>query len=401
MNCKHLFWNLKKREIDIVNILINIVERNAGFDSENEFDYNIPFYLIDTNLHELAAGLGYLELNEKIIQEIISLLDSIGSTPASIYYEDQRNERHQEKTSFIYKYTLSSFKRVIDKRVYIYLSTTLIKILREDLGLFEKLYNYDRYDLRSKYSMIIYDAFKHKTKTTGTSLTNVLSLDEFVSIVDYDLTTSGSCLNWTKINGNILTRVEKEINDKTNMYFKYSKVKDKLDDGDRTQTHAIKFETTLAPELEATSQYFTNEIVLERKIAYYIERELNRRLKTLKRMSHIKIDDMDNYKFAERKKLAKEKGEFEAKVKIQDWVNWVKTINMGYHGLVVLAGYQNRECVTINNDYKLYDVTTKEILSSSPRDTQIKINSFLEAGGDYGIADVEYVKTFSISYSKG
>jgi ribosomal protein L15E len=185
------------------------------------------------------------------------------------------------------------------------------------------------------------------------------------------------------------------------MYLTYTTIKDKTHSDKRTQTNSIKFETSLAPELEATDEYFTDEILMSRKIEYYKEKEVDRKVRELKKFRSITIDDEENYKFKERQKLDKQHQEFEAQAKLQEWVNWVKYNNHTEHGLVCLINYESHEYVTINSIYKLMNIETNKILSSNARDTFIKVQNHINNDGDYGLVDVDYKKDYSISFSKG
>lgn len=399
MQFKHLIWNLNKSEIDLANILINIVERYEQFDIGHAFDYASPIYMMDLNFHDLASSLGYLTLDDKTIQEITTTLDSLSRIQASIYY-GQKNDRYEETTSFILKYTLSSIKRDMNKRLTLMLSTTLVKILRENKDQFLKLYTYDRYGLKSKYSVLIYDELSRKAKGSNTVAANY-TIDQFKGIVDFDLVETNNFESWTKINSNILSRAAKEINDKSNMYLAYDKMKEKISDTNRVQTIGIRFETSLAPELEATPTYFTDDVLMERKIEYYKEKEVDRKVRELRKFGTLKPEDEENYKFKERQNLVKNHPEYEAQAKLQEWVNWVKYNNPGEHGLVCLVSYEAHDYVTVNSDYKLMNVETNKILSTGARDTFIKVQKHIEDDGDYGLVDVDYKKDYSISFSKG
>ena len=399
MQFKHLIWNLNKSCIDLANILINIVERYEKLDIGQTFDYASPIYMMDLNFHDLASSMGHLRLDEKTMHEIITGLDNLSKTQASIYYAN-KNDRFEETTSFILKYTVSSIKRDMNKRLTLMLSTSLVKILRENKGIFLKLYTHARYDLKSKYSTVLYDILSKKSKGSYTIAT-VFTIEEFKKLLDFDLVETNNFDSWTKINSNILSRAAKEINEKTNMYLTYTTIKDKTHSDKRTQTNSIKFETSLAPELEATDEYFTDDILMARKIEYYKEKEVDRKVRELKKFRSITIDDEENYKFKERQKLDKQHQEFEAQAKLQEWVNWVKYNNPTEHGLVCLINYESHEYVTINSIYKLMNIETNKILSSNARDTFIKVQNHINNDGDYGLVDVDYKKDYSISFSKG
>ena len=288
----------------------------------------------------------------------------------------------------------------MNKRLTLMLSTSLVKILRENKGIFLKLYTHARYDLKSKYSTVLYDILSKKSKGSYTIAT-VFTIEEFKKLLDFDLVETNNFDSWTKINSNILSRAAKEINEKTNMYLTYTSIKDKTQGDKRTQTNSIKFETSLAPELEATDEYFTDDILMARKIEYYKEKEVDRKVRELKKFRSITIDDEENYKFKERQKLDKQHQEFEAQAKLQEWVNWVKYNNPTEHGLVCLINYESHEYVTINSIYKLMNIETNKILSSNARDTFIKVQNHINNDGDYGLVDVDYKKDYSISFSKG
>lgn len=387
----------------MVNVLINIVERYDAFDVGHTFDYNSPIYMLDVTYHELAAALGYLTLNFKIVQEINSTLDNLSRTHAAIYYTDD-GDRYMENTTFLLKYLLSTTnkgaKRDLDKRFSIMLSTSLVKVMRENKELFKKFYTHDRYDLRGKYSTVLYDVLASKAKGSNT-VAITYTVDELKNILDFELEETTNIESWTKMNSNILKRSAKEIIEKTNMYFNYDKVKEKIASTERMQTMSIKFEISLAPEMEETPGYFTDEILMERKTEYYMEKEVNRKVTELKKFNDARIKNEDQYRFIERQKLMRQKDEFESKVSIQEFLNWVKYNNPDEHGLVCFIDYEGHNYVTVNSDHLLIDVDTRQILSTSACDTYVKIKRFTNDGGEYGLADTQNIKEYSISYSKG
>lgn len=107
MQFKHIIWNLAKREIDMVNVLINIVEMYTRFDVGHTVDYNSPVYMLDLTYHDLASTLGYTSLDDRIVTEINSTLDTLSKTHAAIYYTES-SDRYMENTTFLLKYILSS-----------------------------------------------------------------------------------------------------------------------------------------------------------------------------------------------------------------------------------------------------------------------------------------------------
>ena len=403
MQFKHIIWNLAKREIDMVNVLINIVEMYARFDVGHTVDYNSPVYMLDLTYHDLASTLGYTSLDDRIVTEINSTLDTLSKTHAAIYYTES-SDRYMENTTFLLKYILSSTdfgaKRDLDKRFTIMLSTSLLKILRENKDLFRRLYTHDKYDLRGKYSTILYDNLVKRTR--GSAVVSVtLTLDEIIDMVDFDLGETTNTDGWTKINSNILKRASKEINEKSTMYFSYDKIKTKSTDASsRVQTTAIKFELSLAPEAE-TPEYFSEAELMERKILYKIEMEINRNVAELKKFNDTKIKNEDGYRYTKRQELLKNKPEYRAKVKIQDMVNWVKYNNPGEHGLVCFYNIQSHGIVAVNSDHKLVDIETKKYLTKNAVETLDVIEPIIVNGGEYGLYDIEYKKEYSISYSKG
>ena len=403
MQFKHIIWNLAKKEIDMANVLINIVEMYAQFDVGHTFDYNSPVYMLDLTYHDLASTLGYTSLDDRVVSEINSTLDNLAKTHATIYYTEGR-DRFMENTTFLLKYILSSTdygaKRDLDKRFTIMLSTSLVKILRENKELFKRFYTHDRYDLRGKYSTILYDVISAKAKGSNTIAVN-FTIDELVEMVDFDLEESSNTDGWTKINSNILKRATKEITDKTTMYMDYTKLKEKPTENGRKQTAGIRFEIAMAPSREETPEYFTTEFLMARKIDYKMEMELNRKIADLKKFQDSRIKNEEAYRFGEKKKLIDKKEEFEARVKIQELVNWVKYNDLGEHGLVCFFDFEGHKVVSVNSDYRLADIETKQVLTKNAIETYEKIEPIIADGGEYGLYETEYKKEYSISYSKG
>lgn len=389
---KHIFWNLSQSEIDLLNVLINIVERNDAYDNTEAFDYSTPQYVIDTNMHELSSSLGFLTLN---IDHIIRTLESLSRNTATVYYEHDY-DRFMDKTTFVQKFTITSTKKDINKRLRMLVSTSLIKILREDKKLFEKFYRYEKYSLRSKYSRIIYDHFMKLGKPSIE-----YDIDEFIDIIDFELDEL-QIDSWSRLSTNVLKRAAKELHEKSNMYFDYANVKDKISDTNRTQTTKIKFSTRFAPEMELPGEYFTNDYLMKRKIAYYVERDLNNRVEAQLRFK-AKIEDLEAYKYTVRKELEKNSEEYESKVLLQEWINVVKYDSAATDGLVVLRDFtDDHHYITINNNFKLYDIEKKTELSTTAKETRVKVNNFLiNHGGTDIIETTEFLKNCSISHVKG
>ena len=388
---KHIFWNLTKEEIDLLNILINIVERDDNFDAE-DFDYSQFGYIIDTNMHELSSCLGFLELK---VDTVIQRLESLSTKIATIYHEDDSNV-YMTKSSFISQYNVTSTNNDINKRLTIIVNTKLIKVLRENKELFELLYRFERYGIKSKYSKIVYELFHKKDRHV-----EIYEIDALVKTLDFGLQYSE--MDWSRLNSNILKRVVKEIADKTDLYFEVEKVKSVVGASKRMQTTTIKIATSIAPEMELPQEYYTEDFLMERKVAYYIERDIKHKFKqTSKFKGKDVIKDPESYMHKLRTEAEKLHDEYSAKVLLQEWLNNIKYSNHDHEGLVVLQDYsKDNHFITVNNNYKLYDIERKVEISTSARDTRIKINAFLKQG-EYNIVETEdYIKDCSISYTQG
>ncbi len=400
---KHVIWNLTKKDIDMVNVIINIVELYDSIGVGHVFDIKSPVYTFDVTYHDLASSLGYLDMNPKVMSEINDTLDNLSKTHACIYYT-QQSDRTVEHTTFLLKYTLSSTHRNhgrdLDKRFSMMLSTPLIKILRDNKNLFKQFYTHCAYDLRSKYTTLLYDAIELKSTNNQNKYVE-FTFDELVELVDFDLEETSNTQSWTKMNGNILKRAIAEINEKTNINVVCSNLKEKKCETGRKQTSVIKFEVDATNHKTQISEFFNSDFLMQRKIAYYMEREISRKITDLKKFNDLKVRNEENYRFTERQKLSKIKSEFEARVKIQEWVNRIKYNDPINHGLVCFIKYKNHDYVTVNSDYILMDVETKQLLSSNAVDTYAKIHGFLEKDGDYALVDTDNKKEYSNSYSKG
>jgi hypothetical protein len=388
-----ILWSINKQEIDMVNVLINIVERNDSFDTEVPFDYDAPIYMIDTNMHELSASLGFLHLS---IDHVSSILDSLSSKVATLYYEDG-SDRIMKKGPFVQEFTITSSNKDVNKRIQIWANTRLIKVLREDKQMFELLYKFDKYKLKSKYSKILYEMFGKKDKTSLK-----ISVEDFIDELDYDIS-ENSNKSWTRLNGNILKRAITELEEKSNLSIAYAKLKEKDNKDNRVKTTMVQVEATAAPEMEEPDVYFTNEFLLPRKINYYLEREVDRRYESASRFGTISIRDEEAYKAKTRRELKKFTKEHEAKVLLQEWINIVKYSHPDVHGLVVLEKFQDYDYVTVNNNYILVDVETKKPLSTNAIDSREKIKRFInDENGEYTIVETDgKIKDCSISYTKG
>jgi len=388
-----ILWSLNKEEIDMVNVLINIVERNDSFDPDTPFDYMSPFYIIDTNMHELSASLGFTHLS---IEHINTVLESLSTKIATMYFEDGA-DRTMKKGAFVLEFIVTSSNKDVNKRLQIYVNTRLVKILRDDKKLIELLYKFAKYELRSKYSKLLYEMFGKKDKTSMK-----ISVEDLIDELDYDLVENKN-KTWSRLNSNILKRAVAELEEKSNLAIDYAKIKAKDEKDGRVKTSMVQLEATAAPEMEEPDVYFTNEFLMPRKIAYYLEREVDKKFESASRFGTISIRDEEAYKAKTRRELKKFHKEHEAKVLLQEWINLVKYENPEVHGLVSLVGFQNYDLVTVNNDYVLVDVETKKPLSTNAIDSRDKIKRFLnDEGGSYTIADTDgKIKDCSISYTKG
>lgn len=388
---KYIFWNqlLTESEIDLINVLINIVDRHDDFDKTHPFSYDNLSFMIDTNMHELCSSLGFVELDTK---HIIDTLDSINQKSASVHYM-HGNTRFLEKGIFVHRYIITTTKFDLNKRLKIWINSSLVKILREHKQLFAQFYRHTAYELRSKYTRIMYDALSAKH-------TVHLKLEEQTinDLFDYDLF-EYEFDSWSKFSSNILKRVAFELNDKSNMQLEFEPIKTKVND--RKQT--IGFKLTAYNKADGLKEYFDNEFLMERKINYYMERDIIRRVDTQKRLQN-KIENEELYKNKIRKELNKNREEYAARVSLQEWINLIKYHNADHSGIVVLRDFsKNNHYIAVNNNYKLYDIDKKTELSTSARDTKIKIQKFLEMEGTYEIVEVavEKLKNCSISFTDG
>jgi len=389
---KHIFWNLTKPEIDLVNVLLNIVERKDDLDSD-EFDYNQFSYIIDTNMHELSSSLGFLQLE---VDTITQTLDSLTRNLATIYHEKD-NHIFMTKSSFIYQFNITSTDKDINKRLNMMVSTKLIKILKDHKDLFELLYRFERFGVKSKYSKVIYERY-YKAGDTAEEFT----IDELIETTDFSLEKKTK-MDWSRVNSNILKRVSDELSKKTDMYFQFQKVKTAVGDTKRIQTTGIKLFITMAPEVNDPEVCYSDRMLMDRKVAYYIERDIKHRFAALNKFKTKEIiSDPEAYMYKMRTDAQKIANEYEAQVLLQEWLNNIKYNNHDHEGLVVLEDYsKDNQFITINNNYKLYDIEKKQEISTSARDSRIKIKAFMK-DGHYDIVETEdYIKNCSISYTSG
>lgn len=388
-----ILWSIDKAEIDMVNVLINIVERNDSFDPDIPFDYHSLYYMLETNMHELSSSLGFKELS---IDHINQILDSLSSKVATIYYEDGL-DRIMKKGPFVQEFTITSSNKDVNKRIQVWLNTRLIKIFREDKKMFDLFYRFTKYNLKSKYSRILYEMFSKKDKSSLK-----ISVDDLTDELDYELSENKQ-KTWSRLNSNILKRAVAELDLKSNLTLRYDKIKDKDEKDNRVKTSMIKIEAILAPEMEEPDTYFSNEFLLSRKIDYYLEREVERRYSSATRFGTITIYDENAYKAKMRRELRNSTKEYEARVLLQEWINIVKYNHLEIDGLVALENFAGYEFVTVNNEYILVDVKTRNQLSMNAIDTREKIKRFLnDANGDYTIVETTgKIKDCSISYTKG
>jgi hypothetical protein len=391
---------LTVEEIDIVNVLMHIIEKhdNIKQPSTNEIELGIT-RCITTNLHEIAALLGFKELK---VQPILTMLDNITKNVASIFYSTDEG-RQLEKVCFLNKYAITSSKNSMNKRITLWINVELINVFKNNLVLFKQLYNHARYELKSKYSKLIYDYFSNRGGNTA-----IFTVEEFSKLMDFDLITSE--WDWSRLNSNILKRASKEINDKTNMNLEY--VKTKTNNDGRVKTTSVEFNYYIAKETPSEEyEYFNEDILSTRRLEYYIEKHVIDKYSTIVRFKDKNaIVNPEAYKDKLRRESLRDRAEFEAKIDVQEWSNIIKYEHTEKDGLVGLINYEDRHFVTINNNYKIYDPSTETELTTSARDTMNKIieyfNQDTDTHGytineDYSIYPIKTFNKCSISYSKG
>lgn len=395
----HMFWMLNVEEIDVVNVLMHIIAKHDEIKMPSEKDAELGLNrCITTNMHEISASLGFKELK---IPTILSMLDSITKNVSAIYY-DTHNGRQLEKASFLNKYTITSSKNDVNKRITLWINVDILEVLRSNLGLFKQMYKHARYELKSKYTKMIYDYFSNKGGNTAT-----FSVEEFAELMDFDLVTTE--WDWSRLNSNILKRASKEINDKTDMQFEY--IKTKADKGGRVKTTNIEFNYFMAKdETKELYEYFNEATLTRRRVDYYIEKDITEKFeKVIRFKDKNAIANPTAYMDKLRREAMRHRDEYEAKVDVQEWSNIIKYEHADIDGLVGLVNYDDRHFVTINNDYKIFDPATETELSTSARDTMNKIREYFNAkegcgytiNEGYAIYSLPILNKCSISYSKG
>jgi len=383
---KHIFWNLSRNEIDMINVLMSIIERNNTF---NNIDFSNNFsYVIDTNMHELSALLDFKKLD---IQEVLRILESIVKNPATLVFKNNSN-KFMNKVNFIHQINVSSTNGDVDKRLSLVINSSIIQILRDEPTLFELFYRFEKFEIKSKYSRIFYEYF-YKMKED----TKHFSITELIEMIDFNL--ENTEMNWTRLNNNVIKRVQKEINYKSDLQINCTKLKKIEIENDKE----ILFKTKITPLDYQIGYVFHEKDLMERKIDYAIEREIMYKFEQVKRLkTHEIIHNPQAYLYTMRIETNKKRSEFEARVSLQEWLNNIKYTNKEHQGLVILSNYSGiHKYVTVNNDFRLYDIISSEVLSSTARDTKIKITEFMKKG-EYDIIETdEYMKNCSISYSIG
>ena len=391
---------LNVEEIDVVNVLMHIIAKHDEIKEPSEDEVELGLVrCITTNLHEISASLGFKNLR---VQTILSMFDSIIKNVATLYYETY-DGRQMEKASFLNKYTITSSKNDVNKRITLWVNVEILNVLRNNIDLFKQLYKHARYELKSKYSKLIYDYFTNKGGNTAT-----FTVKEFADLMDYDLVTTE--WDWSRLNSNILKRATKEINDKTDMRIEY--VKTKADTGGRIKTTSIEFNYYITKEeIKEEYEYFNEEALMARRVDYYIEKAINEKYNKIVRFKDKNaIANKDAYMDKLRREAIRDRAEYEAKIEVQEWSNIIKYEHAEKDGLVGLLNYEDRTFVTINNDYKIFDPATETELSTSARDTMQKLTEYFdrkEEGCGYTINEgymsysLSILNRCSISYSKG
>jgi len=394
----HIFWMLSVEEIDVVNVLMHIIAKHDQIKMPSKDEVNLGLNrCITTNLHEISASLGFKDLK---VQTILSMLDSITKNVATLYY-DTHNGRQMEKASFLNKYTITSSKNDVNKRITLWINVEILNVLRNDLGIFKQMYKHARYELKSKYTKLIYDYFTSKGGNTAT-----FTVEEFSTLMDYDLVTTE--WDWSRLNSNVLKRASKEINDKTDMEIEY--IKTKTDTGGRVKTTNIEFNYFIAKdETKENFAYFKDSDLMIRRVDYYIEKDITEKFQKIIRFQDKNaIANPVAYMDKLRRVAMRDRAEYEAKVEVQEWSNIIKYEHTEKDGLVGLLNYEDRVFVTINNEYKIYDPETETELSTSAQDTMQKLTEYFD-GDNVGYTINEGYATYSlptlskcsISYSRG
>ncbi len=388
----HIFWLLTEAEIDLVNVLLHIIEKHDNILAPPEVGVELELNrCITTNMHDISASLGYTDLN---INNILTLLDQLTTRVATIYYRLE-NGRQMEKGAFLNKYTVTSTDNDINKRITLWINADLVNVLQKNTHLFESFYKHARFEIKGKYSTMIYDYFNGKGHGK-----EVFLIDEFAQLMDFDLTTSK--WEWSRLNSNILKRASKELNEKTDLHIDYDKVKTSA--GGRIQTTQVEVSYYTAKGEADFSEYFKPQLLMDRKVEYYVEKWVLEKFATVQQFKDKSaIANPDAYLAKMRREAMKDRAEVEAKIEVQEWSNAIKYEYVNEDGLVGIIDFNKHDFVTVNNDYKLFDPMTKEELSTSARDTVIKLAEYFEQEirGGFTIYSMPEIKNCSISYSKG
>ena len=399
MNFKHLTWNLTRPEIDMANVLVNLVETYTRLDVGHEtIDYDIPYYALELTYHDLAAALGKGVLDPSIIKDINSTIASLSKTQATVYFDDA-NDRVAEHGTLIMQYVQSSTavdgQRNLNKRFTVLLNTSLVRVLLDHKDIFERLYSHDRYDLRSKYSTLLYNELMDRDLGEINTCVNY-DLSEFIDILDFELEGNTNLSSWTKLNSTILTRSVKELNVKTNLHLGYKKLKDKPES--RLYTVGVSFDYTLDIEKVATPTYYDNDLLFDRKMSYFIDRDIER---TLEQMKLADIDIADNFRKDEKRRRRNDVPEYKAQIDVQDLLNRIKYNHTDDHGVICFFDVNGIDRVTVRSDYCLMDITTGTLLSNSALESYTILKEFINNDGEYDIIGIESKPEYSISCSNG
>ena len=235
-------------------------------------------------------------------------------------------------------------------------------------------------NLKSKHAIMLYKILKDSEDPL-----KLWPVDDLKILFD------SQHMEFYAFNNNVIKRAVREINRKSDIYVQVEPYRERRDGATTTTKLQFKVEgetnqCVFRVKLSNKDIVVSKEALIKKKTEKMIDDAVENEYKRSLSIGKI-ITNKEAYTKKVRRSLMRDWNEYEAKVKIDDWMEMTKFGDET--GLVILKNYkEGYEYVTVNNDYLLYAIIENKVLSKDAKDTIKSMRTFLKQGGQ-----VEILKT--------
>jgi len=404
---EHVFAKYNEKEIDLINLLLFIIESQNEIkdildieyiDSAIQINPINPIIMLDSNLHDLSAGMGLNKLDVKFINDImVSIIKKeleVVFLTHPFVNKYSNDKIFVNKGTGIYSYLYSGKDNDYDKRVKIYFSSFLYNALNSNnnngFELIDILYKFSEFGITSKYSQIFYKYLYSIDKSKI-----LLSYDDLLSLFLFDVK-KPIIDSFAKFKSNILNSVKNDINTKSDIKFDFKKV---IKNNNVYVEFDIKKTTC-----NYKSKKMNSKTYFEMAGKYYLHKEIDKLIKE----KEIKMDEREITikKFLDDEKMFKT---FINISKIHFILNNIKHLFPNDLEKILVFPYLdkkfNAKNITVANNYKLYSLSSGDFLTSNANDTYHYLKEAIHQSGKDNkpclINNIYKNKITSISWTDG